>query len=100
MPDDFTALTDDITRQVGVERGTNGNTSASFEGVLLDHRRQCLENLRDSGDDFWVNRVKLLDRLAEHKGIPMYDQPNLQWVIDGLREQERQRRSHLRAVQS
>jgi len=65
----------------------------SFAAALLDHRRQCVENLRDDEWDFWVDRIKALDVIAGRKGIPMYDEPNLQREIEGLRERERARRA-------
>lgn len=64
--------------------------------ALIAHRRQAIENLRDSqGDPFWIERIKLLDRLAERRGIPLVNEENLRFVENELRERERHRRAEV-----
>ena len=73
----------------------------SLRDALIRHRRRCLENLLDEGKDYWAERVRLLDRLADRKGVPLVDEPSLRSVLDELSARERawheERRNLVRA---
>lgn len=93
MADPLEDLAKELSEYVGLRRRL-GSDNFRLEDALIGHRRQAIENLRDSeGDPFWIERVKLLDRLAAGRGIPLVNEEALRFVEDELREKERRRRA-------
>ncbi len=66
-----------------------GEVDFRFEDALIGHRRQAVENLLDSGESFWVERIRVLDQIAGHKGISLAGERGLKFVTDELAERER-----------
>jgi hypothetical protein len=98
MADPLEDLEKELAEFVSLRRRLDAE-GYTLADALLDHRRQALANLRDSqGDPFWIERTKLLDRLAERRGIPLVNEENLRFVEDELRERERRRRAELVAA--
>lgn len=86
-------LRKELEHVAAVYRDIHADDGFTWRDTLLQHRRQCIENLRDSEDDWWAERVKLLDAIAEHEGIPLAYETSLRWVLDGLDERRRSRQA-------
>ena len=50
--------------------------------ALRGHRRQVLENLHDDGDETWLRRNGLLERLAERLSISLVDEPEVGPILE------------------
>ena len=92
MADELEALEKELAEYVAL-RQRLGDDDLRFADALISHRRQAITNLSDSEDLMWSDRVKLLDRVAEHKGIPLTEERALRYVLDEIAERERRRRS-------
>ncbi|MDP9224869.1 MAG: hypothetical protein M3P18_13700 [Actinomycetota bacterium] len=98
MGDPLEDLAKELSEYVALRR-RQGADNFAMEDALIGHRRQAIENLRDTqGELFWIERVKLLDRLAEKRGIPLANEEALRYVEDELREKERRRRAEVVAA--
>lgn len=79
--------------KVVAQRRSSGAPGYSFGSALIGYRRQCIENLRDSEDRMWAEQVRVLDEIAQAKGVPLYWEPNLRNVLEELHQRERVRRA-------
>jgi hypothetical protein len=91
VPDDLEALEKELASYVDVRRVANPDFR--FADALIGHRRQAIVNLADSEDLMWADRLRLIDRLAERKGIPLSEERGLRFVLDEINERERKRRT-------
>ena len=91
MPDELEALEKELASYVDFRRVANPDFH--FADALIGHRRQTIANLADSEDVTLADRVRLLDRLAQAKGIPLTEERALRYVLDEIAERERKRRA-------
>jgi len=92
VADELEALEKELAEYVDLRRRL-GNADFRFADALIGHRRQAIENLADSEDLMWADRLRLIDRLAERKGIPLTEERGLRFVLDEIAERERKRRA-------
>jgi hypothetical protein len=97
MSDELGDLEKELGEYVGLRRRL-GNIQFNLSDALVLHRRQALTNLRNSEDLWWRDRVKLLDRFAAAKDIPLANEENLRYVLDEIAERERKRRAEVIAA--
>jgi hypothetical protein len=92
VADELEALEKELAEYVDLRRRL-GLADFRFVDALTWHRVQALTNLADSEDMMWADRIRLLDRLAERKGIPLTEERALRYVLDEIAERERRRRA-------
>jgi hypothetical protein len=92
VPDELEALEKELAEYVDFRRRVE-DPDFRFADALIGHRRQAIPNLADSEDMIWADRVRLLDRVAEHKGIALTEERGLRFVLDEIAERERRRRA-------
>jgi hypothetical protein len=92
VADELDALEKELAEYVDLRRRL-GNADFRFADALIGHRRQAITNLADSEDMIWADRVRLLDRVAERKGIALTEERALRYVLDEIAERERKRRA-------
>jgi hypothetical protein len=92
VADELEVLEKELAEYVDLRRRL-GNADFRFADALIDHRRQAIINLSDSEDLMWADRLRLIDRLAERKGIPLSEERGLRFVLDEIAERERRRRA-------
>jgi hypothetical protein len=92
VADELEVLEKELAEYVDLRRRL-GNAEFRFADALIGHRRQAILNLTDSEDLMWADRLRLIDRLAERKGIPLSEERGLRFVLDEIAERERRRRS-------
>jgi hypothetical protein len=92
VADELEVLEKEIAEYVALRRRL-GNADFRFADALIGHRRQAILNLTDSEDLMWADRLRLIDRLAERKGIPLSWARGLRFVLDEIAERERKRRA-------
>lgn len=68
--DDLSGLRKELVQVVGFTRRYR-DPDWSLADSLVHHRRQCLQNYMDDHESFWIDRVKLLDQLADREGISL-----------------------------
>jgi hypothetical protein len=98
MADELETLEKELAEYVDLRRRL-GNADFRFADALIGHRRQVIVNLADSEDLMWADRLRLIDRLAERKGIPLSEERGLRFVLDEINERERRRRVEQTAKQ-
>src|SRR5262245_51550319 len=86
MSDPIAEIELELKRYVAY-RHRHGSVEYTLEDALKEHRRQVLENLRDDGDDTWITRNGMLEKLADRKGYDMSLEPTLQDLLDERRQQ-------------
>lgn len=89
--DPLEMLAEELTKYVGFQRRYR-DPDYTFEQALKGHRRQVLENLRDDGDQMWLLRNSLLEKLAEKRGVQMFGEPELKDILEYRRRQTEDRR--------
>ncbi|MGH7207471.1 MAG: hypothetical protein ACREI2_14825 [Nitrospiraceae bacterium] len=62
-----------------------------FRDALLAHRDQCLSNLLASEDSAWADRVRLIDAIADAKGIWLGDDARLADALDEIGRRDSKR---------
>jgi hypothetical protein len=92
VADELEVLEKELAEYVDLRRRL-GNADFRFADALIGHRRQAIVNLAESEDLMWADRLRLIDRLAERKGIPLSEERGLRFVLDEIAERERRRRS-------
>lgn len=97
MAEDLEEVRKELAAYVSFRRRTQ-DPDYSLGDALLEHRRGCLQNLSDSEDQYWAERVKVLDRLAAQIGAPSIDEPALRFVQAEVEARERRRREERRRL--
>jgi len=92
VSEDLEVLEKEFAEYVALRQRLRDDDSR-FADVLLAHRRQCMTNLSDSEDMMWADRIRLVDRLADRKGLVLADERPLRYVLDEIAERERKRRA-------
>lgn len=64
---------------------------------IIAHRRQCLANFLDEEDEFWIDRARKLEALADREGVPLVDEQPIRAVTAIVAERERKRREGSKA---
>lgn len=91
MSDPVKELHDEFVRYVGMKRRLGDDIT--IRQVAVGHRQVCIENLRDDGDDLWIERVKTVDRLIEREFADVVPDPPLAQVLREVAEIDRRRRA-------
>jgi hypothetical protein len=93
VADELEVLETELAGYVDLRRRI-GKGDYRFADALIGHRRQAIENLLSDEDlGIWPDRIRLLDRLAERKGVVLADERPLRFVLDEIAERERKRRA-------
>jgi hypothetical protein len=63
---------------------------------IVAHRRQCLANFLAAEEPHWLERVKVLDQIADAEGVPLVDEQSVRDVMSVVVDRERKRREEIR----
>lgn len=64
---------------------------------IIWHRRQCLQSFLDEEQDYWLDRARVIEQLAESEGVSLVDEQSAKAVVAIVAERERKRRDEARA---